>query len=306
MNGLARIFTLFSAAALLAVAAIVGPAFAASGPGKDGSGTTTGDTHSGDHSGPNENSLAKGENKPEDPGNKGDKGGEGSDELPAPEKPQRGKHLNASVEHGIVLVRMPGTHRTVVLHDASSLPVGAVVDARHGAVTFVTVPNEQGEPQEATFSGAVFSVDQKATGPYTDLRLRGGSFASCSARRSHPAARRSVFGRSFLPLASMTRKRRGRRRAVRKLWGSGHGHFRTRGRNGAATVRGTVWMTADRCDGTLVRVKRGLVDVRDFARHKNVSVPAGHSYFARAKKKSHGHAQSARKKQKPKPKRKKR
>jgi hypothetical protein len=174
-------------------------------------------------------------------------------------------------------------------------------------VTFVTVPNELGETQQATFTGSVFQVNQKAEGKYTDLKLRGGNFKSCSTRRRRPAARRSVFGRSFLPLAAMTRKhrRRGRRRGVRKLWGKGHGHFRTRGRNGAATVRGTVWMTADRCDGTLVRVRRGLVDVRDFARHRNVSVPAGHSYFARAKKsKSHGHAaRLARKKQKPKPKR---
>jgi hypothetical protein len=296
MNGLRRICTVFPAAVLLALAAVVGPAFAHDGDDHSGSGSNSGkaeehsgpDEHSGDHASPDRQ-------KPEEPGDKGD----GSDELPETETPERGKHLNASVEHGIILVRMPGTHRTVVLHNAASLPVGAVVDARHGAVTFVTVPNEQGEPQQATFSGSVFQVNQKAKGRYTDLTLRGGSFASCS-RPPRPAARRSAFGRSFLPLASMTRKRRSGKRSVRKLWGSGHGHFRTRGRNGAATVRGTVWLTSDRCDGTLVRVKRGLVDVRDFARHRNVSVPAGHSYLARAKKaKKHGHAHSARKRQKP-------
>jgi hypothetical protein len=157
MNGLLRISTIFSAVALLALEAVVGPAFAHDGDNSgSGSGSNSGkaeehsaaNEHSGDHS-----DLDK---KPERPGDKGGNEGEGSDELPETEAPKEGKHLNASVEHGIILVRMPGTHRTVVLHNAASLPVGAVVDARHGAVTFVTVPNEQGEPQKATFSGSVF------------------------------------------------------------------------------------------------------------------------------------------------------
>ena len=37
------------------------------------------------------------------------------------------------------------------------------------------------------------------------------------------------------------------------LWGRDrHGRFRTRGRNAVATVRGTVWKTADSCAGTRV------------------------------------------------------
>ena len=53
---------------------------------------------------------------------------------------------------------------------------------------------------------------------------------------------------------------------MRKLWGDGRGRFRTRGRYGAATVRGTRWLTLDRCDGTKVRVVRGKVAVKDLAR----------------------------------------
>jgi hypothetical protein len=52
-----------------------------------------------------------------------------------------------------------------------------------------------------------------------------------------------------------------RRKRVRRLWGDGKGRFRTRGRYGAGTVRGTKWLTKDRCDGTLVRVVRGRVAV---------------------------------------------
>jgi hypothetical protein len=68
-----------------------------------------------------------------------------------------------------------------------------------------------------------------------------------------------------------------------KLWGSGKGRFRTKGRYSSATVRGTIWLTADRCDGTLTIVKRGTVSVRDLRRHKTVKVKAGHSYLARAR-----------------------
>ena len=39
----------------------------------------------------------------------------------------------------------------------------------------------------------------------------------------------------------------------------------------------------DRCDGTLTKVRRGAVVVRDFRRKRNVVVRAGKSYLARAR-----------------------
>jgi 2-polyprenyl-3-methyl-5-hydroxy-6-metoxy-1,4-benzoquinol methylase len=72
------------------------------------------------------------------------------------------------------------------------------------------------------------------------------------------------------------------RRSVRRLRSSATGRFRTRGRNSSATVRGTIWTTTDRCDGTLTTVKRGKVDVRDFRRKKTILVRAGKSYLAKA------------------------
>ena len=75
----------------------------------------------------------------------------------------------------------------------------------------------------------------------------------------------------------------GSRRAVRRLWGRDRGgRFRTRGRHGVATVRGTRWLTEDRCSGTLTRVTRGAVVVRDLTRRRSVVVRAGHSYLAPA------------------------
>jgi hypothetical protein len=47
-------------------------------------------------------------------------------------------------------------------------------------------------------------------------------------------------------------------------------------------VRGTAWGMQDRCDGTLTKVQRGRVVVRDFRRRRNVTVRAGKSYLAKA------------------------
>ena len=49
-------------------------------------------------------------------------------------------------------------------------------------------------------------------------------------------------------------------------------------------MRGTAWGMIDRCDGTLTRVTRGRVVVRDFRRKRNVTVRAGKSYLAKARR----------------------
>ena len=103
-----------------------------------------------------------------------------------------------------------------------------------------------------------------------DVYLRGGRFAGCPRVGSQRRA-----GAGALASASRSRK-------VRKLWGRDKGgRFRTHGRHSQATVRGTRWLTVDRCDGTLTRVTSGAVSVRDYRRHRTVLVRAGHSYLAR-------------------------
>ena len=73
------------------------------------------------------------------------------------------------------------------------------------------------------------------------------------------------------------------KRKKRRLWGNGKGRFRTKGSFSSATVRGTKWLTEDRCNGTLTRVTKGTVTVRDFARKRTVIVRAGQRYLARRK-----------------------
>jgi hypothetical protein len=97
-----------------------------------------------------------------------------------------------------------------------------------------------------------------------DLYLRGGNFGRCA---------RAGRGRGN---ASASRVRR-----VRRLWGrDSGGSFRTHGRHSHATVRGTRWLTEDRCSGTFTRVTNGAVVVRDLTRRRSVVVRAGHSYLA--------------------------
>ena len=48
-------------------------------------------------------------------------------------------------------------------------------------------------------------------------------------------------------------------------------------------MRGTKWLTDDRCDGTLVRVKRGKVAVKDLQRPRKRAklVKAGQELFVK-------------------------
>jgi hypothetical protein len=177
-----------------------------------------------------------------------------------------GETLGAGPASGSISVRVPGTREFVLLVGGAAIPTGSTLDARHGSVRVVTALGDAGETQAATFRGAKFKVVQRrdARG-LTDIYLRGGNFAAC--------------GR--VPRRSQVRAARSRRRAVRHLWGRDHhGRFRTHGRRSIATVRGTVWVTVDRCDGTLTRVKQGAVSVRDLGRRRTVLVRAGERYLA--------------------------
>ena len=94
------------------------------------------------------------------------------------------------------------------------------------------------------------------------MKLIGGDFSVCKRKTSSAVA-------SAPP------------KVVRQLWGNGKGRFQTRGRYAAATVRGTYWLTADRCDGTVTQVKQGVVQVSDIPAKKQVTLRAGKSYLAK-------------------------
>ena len=67
-----------------------------------------------------------------------------------------------------------------------------------------------------------------------------------------------------------------------RLNANAHGSFSAHGQYSASTVRGTVWSVANQCDGTLTKVTRGVVSVRDFHRRKTITLHSGQRYLARA------------------------
>src|SRR3954470_15451192 len=192
----------------------------------------------------------------------------GRGETPAAATPEPGKSVVVDTPAGTVTVH--GPHGEAIdLGDGGEIPVGSVVNATEGTIE-LHAARPDGKVDTGTFTGGAFEVRQDARTGYTDLILRGGSFARCrtSANRT-------------LAMAASTRPKG---RTVRRLWGSDDaGRFRTHGRNSVTTVRGTRWLTEDRCSGTLTRVTKGAVDVRDKRAKRTLTVRAGHSYLARAR-----------------------
>jgi hypothetical protein len=189
--------------------------------------------------------------------------------LPAP---VIGETVNATPVKGTVLVALPAVQRGkatvsrrkfVRLEQAQQVPVGSVFDTKRGTVRLQTAANTSSTAtQTGTFNGGLFQTRQSKTNPLTELRLTGGGLNACSKLPRGGAA---------------SARRRGRR-----LFSSVRGRFRTRGRNSAATVRGTKWLTTDTCSGTLTVVRQGVVVVRDFTKRRTVVVRKGNRYFARA------------------------
>lgn len=143
------------------------------------------------------------------------------------------------------------------------IPYGSTVDVTNGRLALTT---EVGAL--TVYGGGVSAVFKllraKEKGkPLDELRLVKGDFSVCNRR-----------------LASAGQKKKPPSTTVRRLWAKGKGNFRTRGRYSSSTVRGTFWLTADRCDGTLTSVRQGRLEVFDFVKNRKLLVGAGKSYLA--------------------------
>jgi hypothetical protein len=179
-----------------------------------------------------------------------------ADFLPPP--PTAGSTANLALASGTVSFTLPKSDDSVQLHGAAQVPIGTEVDTTDG-VAKVTVARGPTLDTSDFYDGD-FTVLQPGPRSLGELKLKGGNFLDCVS--------------SFRALA--------KKKPLRRLWGSGKGHFRTRGRYSSATVRGTKWLTEDLCDSTRITVVQGVVLVHDFVRNVDVSVPAGHSYRANA------------------------
>jgi hypothetical protein len=190
-----------------------------------------------------------------DPGTPADPGGGRA----APGTPELGSSVLVAPASGDVLVRRPGAAGFVALELGAELPVGTEFDTNAGTIA-LTSALPSGATQTGTFGGGRFKVRQDRRG-YVDLYLRGRYCSNAKGSTISTAGTGSRPGR--------------------RLWGRDHGgRFRTHGRNSHATVRGTRWLVADTCKGTLTRVTAGSVVVRDTVRHKRLVLDAGERYLA--------------------------
>jgi hypothetical protein len=203
--------------------------------------------------------------------------------------PVLGKTVNVELVSGKVFIALPTTGHTslagpldtateslskglkfVPLTEARQIPVGSTLDTTAGVARITTATSTAGKLQSGNFGAGIFKLLQsrKQKG-LTELNLIDNHTAKqvCgSFGKKAQAAAKHLSGK-----------------VLGRLTGSDHGgRFTTKGQYSAATVRGTVWSMANQCDGTLTKVTRGAVVVRDFHRRKTITLFAGQSYLAKA------------------------
>lgn len=182
--------------------------------------------------------------------------------------PDLGKSVVAFTSKGKVRVKVPGSNRFVDLDSLRELPLGTVFDTTKGQVTLTSAADAKGTTQKAWFYEGLFKIGQTGGAkPVTTLALAGDKPACAKPQRAK--ARKGAASK--------------KKAKSRRLWGDGAGRFQTKGQFSSATVRGTKWLVQDRCDGTLTKVVKGSVTVRDFAKRKSVIVKAGDTYLAKAR-----------------------
>ena len=185
---------------------------------------------------------------------------------------QLGESVGMAPAGGDVKVRLPGRHEWTTLSDDAPLPLGSAVDAREGLVEIASEATN-GVEQNAVVTGAIVRVEQNVIDQgATELVIGGGDFSGCAAGAEASAVK-----------ARAAARKRTKSGVVRGLWAAGKGRFRTRGRFGTASVRGTRWATVDRCSTTTVKVFDGVVDVTDLITGRTTAVEAGEKHVVRAR-----------------------
>ena len=207
--------------------------------------------------------------------------------APPPGAPTLGRTFNLQPVSGLVLIKVHGVF--IPLTQLSQFPKNTVINALHGTLRLITATG--GHPagdaaaaakskkgkgkkgkvktQTGTFGGAIFKVSQAHNGLATlslvENAYKGApSFATCKKGKAGDATAAALSTKS-----------------LQLLKANAKGKFATKGKYGAATVRGTKWTIADRCDGTRVHDVTDSVAVTDFVHHKTIVLHAGQTYLAK-------------------------
>ena len=178
---------------------------------------------------------------------------------PAP-VPVAGVSVNVTPVSGTVRVRLRGSNRVVSLARLRPVPVGSELDVPRGRVRLVSAAGGRRTQTGVFFQGRGTVRQNRGAAPVTTLQVTGPLVCPRRTTAQRPPPR------------------------VRRLWGDATGRFRTQGRYATASVRGTVWLTEDRCDGTFIRVRTGRVQIRDLVARRTVTIRAGQTYLARARR----------------------
>ena len=178
-----------------------------------------------------------------------------------------GKSVVVKVVSGQVLIKLPAAGARaatapakgfVPFTGAANIPVGSQLDTSKGRVALTSAADTGGaKTQTSDFYQGIFQVKQTRAQEEAQ-EAHGADHRSGDEGSDRAVAVRAVEGRA-VAAADATKKKKGPKSVLGKLWGSGKGKFRTNGKYSAATVRGTIWLVEDRCEGTLTKVTRGTV-----------------------------------------------
>jgi sugar lactone lactonase YvrE len=189
-----------------------------------------------------------------------------------PPPPVVGRSINAAPVSGKVLIRLRRRNKFVPLRSAKRLPVGSSIDSTKGKVRLISAVKGSAATTRVNFSKGLFRIDQEeADGNYTEATLLGG-VGPCGSR-----------------MPGIRLKHHHGHHGHHDLYGSGKGHYRTIGHHGSGSTPGkadeeTSWLTSERCAGTYFAVAKGTLNVRDFTRHRTITLHAGQHDLAPAHK----------------------
>jgi hypothetical protein len=181
--------------------------------------------------------------------------------------PRFARSLDLEPRAGRVSVELPRARKFVALTGARQVPVGTIVETSGGTVAVTAAGGRGGRLQTGTFRGGRFQLRQARSGRGVVLvrLIDRASTRICALAR----ARKAISSRlSDLGV----------------LRASARGRFRTIGRYASATVHGhsAAWSVGDRCGGTLTRVTRGRVTVREQQANGRKLLRAGQAYLTPA------------------------
>ena len=217
---------------------------------------------------------------------------------PPPPPPVLGKSANVAPVSGVVYIELPPGatlasflpsalpseafaaltkgRAFVPLTEARQIPFGSTLDTSAGVarITTATTASAKGKVQFGDFGAGIFKLlQQRRQRGLTELNIIDNHPASQLCATTGKGKKASIAARAGGHPSS---------KVLGRLTVNSHGHFTARGQYSAATVRGTIWGVQNRCDGTLTRVVRGALSVRDFRLRKTITLFTGQTYLARA------------------------